>query len=123
MRKNVRACSICCNVAVADPCPVCSDPARDRATVLVVEQAHDLEAFEAAGYRGMYHVLGGVLNPIDGVELEHLTLEKLLRRLDGGGVREVILGMDPDFEGDGTARFLAEARLLLRLASKPRVKA
>ncbi len=106
VKKNVRTCSVCCNVSAADPCPVCADSGRDHALVLVVEQPHDLEKFEATGFRGVYHVLGGVVNPIEGIEPEHLTVERLKKRVAGGGIREVILGVDPDFEGDGTALFL-----------------
>jgi len=107
VKKTVRTCSICCNVATTEPCPICADPERERDTVLVVERSNDLEAFEAAGFRGVYHVLGGVVNPIEGVHPEHLTVPRLVERVASGTVREVILGMDPDFEGDGTALFLA----------------
>ena len=107
--KTVRTCSICCNVATTEPCRICADDQRDRSTVLVVERSNDLEAFEAAGFRGVYHVLGGVVNPIEGVHPQHLTVERLVERVASGQLREVILGMDPDFEGDGTALFLASS--------------
>lgn len=107
VKKHVRACSSCCTVTVVEPCPTCADPRRDRTTVLVVEQPHDVEAFETSGYRGLFHVLGGALNPIDGVEPEHLTIDRLKARVREGTIREVILGVDPDFEGDGTALYLA----------------
>ncbi len=103
VRKHVKTCAVCCNVTAADTCAICSDARRDRTTVLVVEQPHDLEAFEASGYRGVYHVLGGAVNPVEGVEPAHLTIGRLVQRLERGDLREVILGMDPDFEGDGTA--------------------
>ncbi len=106
VRKHVKTCSICCSVTAADTCAICSDPQRDRTTVLVVEQPHDLEAFESSGYRGVYHVLGGAVNPVEGVEPAHLTIGKLIARVERGDLREVILGMDPDFEGDGTALVL-----------------
>lgn len=107
VKKHVKTCSICCSVTLVDPCARCSDPTRDGSTILVVEQPHDLEAYEASGYRGSYHVLGGVLNPVDGIEPSHLTIERLVKRLSDGVVREVVLGVDPDFEGDGTALYLA----------------
>lgn len=106
--KNVRACSQCCTVTAADPCAVCADPSRDRTTVLVVEQPNDVEAFQAAGFRGLYHVLGGVVNPVEGIEPDDLTIDRLKKRLAQGGVTEVILGMDPDFEGEGTALVVAQ---------------
>ncbi len=109
VRKNVRSCAVCCNVSIDDPCLVCADSGRDRTLVLVVEQPKDLEAFEASGYRGLYHVLGGAVNPLEGIEPEHLTTERLKRRVERDGVKEVILGVDPDFEGDGTALFVAKA--------------
>lgn len=112
VKKNVRTCSLCCSVAAADPCGICADPNRDRATILAVEHPHDLEAFEASGYRGVYHVLGGAVNPVEGVDVDHLTIDRLKQRVAEGGTREVILGMDPDFEGDGTA-------LCVRAALKP----
>lgn len=106
VHKNVRACSRCCTVAIEDPCPICADESRDQSTILVVERPNDVESFESSGFRGAYHVLGGALNPIDGVEPEHLTVDRLVARVKAGGVNEVILGVDPDFEGDGTALFV-----------------
>lgn len=106
VKKAVKTCRTCCNITLEDPCAICADGRRDRGLVLVVERPHDLEAFEAAGYRGLYHVLGGAVSPVDGIEPEHLTIERLKARVTAGGIREVILGVDPDFEGDGTALFL-----------------
>lgn len=106
VKKSVRTCSVCCNITLDDPCALCADSSRDQGTILVVERPNDLEAFEAAGFRGMYHVLGGVVNPVDGIEPEHLTVDRLEKRVKAGGVSEVILGVDPDFEGDGTALYL-----------------
>lgn len=115
VKRSVRHCSVCYNLTDADPCPLCADPQRDRAVVLVVEQPRDLIALEQTGmYRGLYHVLMGRLSPLDGVGPEHLTVPALLRRLADPGanagvpVREVILGLNPTVEGDGTALYLAE---------------
>lgn len=108
VRKNVRACSQCCTVTAVDPCTICADPGRDRSTVLVVEQPNDVEAFEAAGFRGLYHVLGGVVNPVEGIEPDDLTIDRLKKRIAAAKIAEVILGMDPDFEGEGTALVVAQ---------------
>ncbi|HET6202066.1 MAG TPA: recombination mediator RecR [Planctomycetota bacterium] len=102
-------CSLCFNVGEADPCGVCADPARDRRTLCVVEEPRDVWAIEKARvYRGLYHVLLGSLNPAEGAGPDSLTVEPLVRRVREGGVEEVILGTDPDLEGDGTALFVAE---------------
>lgn len=116
VKRSIGHCSICSNLTEADPCPICCDEARDRSTVLVVEQPKDLIALEQAGmYRGLYHVLLGSLSPLDGVGPEDLTLDDLLERVrlpesNAGGVRvqEVILGMNPTVEGDGTTLLLME---------------
>jgi recombination protein RecR len=116
VKRSVRPCSICANLTEADPCPICSDPRRDRGAVLVVEQPKDLIALEqTAMFRGVYHVLLGRLSPLDGVGPEDLTIAGLLARIDdpsrnagGEQVREVILGLNPTLEGDGTALHLAD---------------
>ncbi|MFG0317472.1 MAG: recombination mediator RecR [Planctomycetota bacterium JB042] len=109
VKKGVKTCRRCCGMAAVDPCPICADAERDRSTVMVIEQPRDQEAFEAAGFRGLYHVLGGSVNPIEGIAPEHLTIERLVKRVREDGVREVILGVDADFEGDGTALVVARA--------------
>ncbi|MEK7467484.1 MAG: recombination mediator RecR [Planctomycetota bacterium] len=104
VRANVKACSKCFNVSEQDPCAICADAARDRATVCVVEQPSDLWAIEKSGaYRGLYHVLTGRIAPVEGVGPEHLTVGRLLDRVAKDGVREVILATNPTLEGDGTA--------------------
>jgi len=116
VKKAVRHCAVCFNLADRDPCPICADPNRDRRTILVVEQPKDLIALELTGmYRGLYHVLMGRLSPIDGITPGDLTIARLLERLDHpernpGAVRveELILGLNPTLEGDGTALHLAE---------------
>lgn len=111
VKANVRACSRCCNVSEQDPCAICADPARDRATVCVVEQPSDLWAIEQSGsYSGLYHVLHGRIAPTDGIGPEHLTLGRLLDRVKADGVREVIMATNPTMEGDGTALHV-ESRL------------
>ncbi len=106
MRQAVVACSRCNTIAEADPCPICADEGRDRTRLLVVEQPRDVAAFEEAGWRGLYHVLLGHLNALEGIEPRHLTIEGLLDRVRAGGVEEVVLGTNPDYEGDATALHL-----------------
>ncbi|MBL8764588.1 MAG: recombination protein RecR [Phycisphaerae bacterium] len=116
VKAHVRHCSICFHLADADPCALCADPRRDRSKVLVVEQPKDLISLESTSmYRGVYHVLMGRLSPLDGIGPADLTIANLLSRLDrpernSGGVPvgEVILGLNPTLEGDGTALYLAE---------------
>lgn len=116
VKRNVRHCSICFNLTEVDPCATCDDPRRDRSVVLVVEQPRDLIALEQTGmHRGVYHVLMGCINPLDGVGPDDLTLSDLLRRVDepransgGHRVTEVILGLNPTVEGDGTALYIAD---------------
>ena len=114
VKSAIGHCSICSNLTEHDPCPVCDSEKRDRTKVLVVEQPKDLIAIEqTAMYRGLYHVLLGRISPLDGIGPEHLTAADLMARIDtpaknAGGVRieEVILGMNPTVEGDGTALYL-----------------
>lgn len=114
-KKRVRHCRVCSNLSSEDLCGVCVDPTRDRARILVVEQPKDLIALEQTGmYRGLYHVLMGRLSPLDAIGPGDLTIDELLRRIDrpqsnaaGTPVEEVILGLNPTLEGDGTALYLA----------------
>lgn len=109
-KTDLKACSTCGNVTEADPCPICSDPKRDRSRVLVVEQPTDVASIEQTGaYGGLYHVLMGRLAPLEGVGAGELNLAPLLARVKAGGVEEVILGTNPTLEGDGTALYLQEA--------------
>lgn len=116
VKRAVQHCSVCSNLTDADPCPICENASRDRSRVLVVEQPKDLIALEQTGmYRGLYHVLMGRLSPLDGIGPGELTVGELLNRLDDpaknpGSVRieEVILGLNPTLEGDGTGLYLAE---------------
>lgn len=116
VKKAVRHCRICSNLSDGEVCAVCGDDRRDRGLVMVVEQPKDLIALEQTGmYRGVYHVLMGRLSPLDGIGPGDLTVNDLLRRLDdpainpgGTPVREVVLGLNPTVEGDGTALYLTQ---------------
>jgi len=104
--EKVHPCRECFNLTDRDLCPVCSDPRRDAGLICVVETPRDVTSFERAGnFRGLYHVLGGKLAPLDGVGPERLRFPPLLDRVRRGGVREVILATSPTLEGDGTALF------------------
>jgi recombination protein RecR len=106
---QTRRCSECCNVSETDPCSVCADPARDGTIVCVVEEPRHVEAIERANaFKGRYHVLFGAYNPSDGTEANHLTIAQLVRRVKRGAIREVILGTDPDAEGEATALLVLE---------------
>lgn len=108
--EQTKRCSRCCNVAESDPCSICSDSKRDASTVCVVEEPRHVAAIERAGvFRGHYHVLLGAFNPADGTEERHLSIGKLVQRARDPGVREVILGTDPDSEGEATALLVLEA--------------
>jgi len=116
VKETVRHCSVCYNLTDVDPCAVCADAGRDRSVVMVVEQPKDVIALEQTGmFRGLYHVLMGHISPLDGVGPGDLTVADLLERIDipgsnpgGTPVREVVLGLNPTLEGDGTALYLAE---------------
>ena len=107
VRERVRPCEVCGNLTEASPCPICANPRRDVAVVCVVEEASDIMAIERTGeYRGLYHVLGGRLSPLDGIGPGELNVEALLRRAGGDEVREVVLATNPSVEGEATAAWL-----------------
>ncbi len=108
LAERVRPCSVCGNLGETDPCPICADPRRDRSLVCVVEEASDIGAIERTGeYRGLYHVLGGHLSPLDGVGPDDLRVEALHGRLGNGTtVREVIVATNPSMEGEVTATYV-----------------
>jgi recombination protein RecR len=108
VRENVHYCSVCFNLAEGDRCTICSDPKRETEQICVVEQPRDLMALEQAGvYRGQYHVLLGRIAPLDGVGPDQLTIDRLVERVRGGGVREIIMATNPTVEGDGTALYIS----------------
>jgi recombination protein RecR len=112
VRDKVRFCSICGNVTEQDTCTICRDPRRSHATICVVEEAKDVVAIERTReFRGLYHVLGGAISPIDGVGPDDLSIRQLLGRLNDGEVTEVIIATNPNLEGEATATYLT--RLLV----------
>jgi len=109
VKERVRFCRECGNLTEEELCAICSDARRDRSVVCVVEHPVDLVSLERTHeYRGLYHVLGGALSPLDGVEPEHLRLDELLRRVEAGGVEEVVLATKPNMTGEATAAYLAD---------------
>lgn len=103
-------CSVCSNLSEGDPCAICADDGRDGTRVLVVEEPRAVEAVERSGaHRGRYHVLMGALQPADGTDAEHLTVARLVERVRAEGIEELILGTDPDAEGEATAMLVLEA--------------
>jgi recombination protein RecR len=115
-RASTRVCPDCFNLDETSPCTICADPGRDRSIVLVVEDPRDVIAFEAAGYRGLYHVLQGRISTLDGTGPEDLTIAALASRLRATRPTEVCLATNPDLEGEGTARVIAEHLAGLGLA-------
>ncbi len=107
LTERVHPCTECGNLTEDDRCAVCRDPRRDAAVLCAVEEASDIGAIERTGeYRGIYHVLGGRLSPLDGVMPEDLAIDGLVARAQGGGVREVILATNPSMEGEATALYV-----------------
>jgi recombination protein RecR len=109
VKDRVRFCAECGNLTEEDVCAICRDARRDRAVVCVVEQPADLISLERTHeFRGLYHVLGGALSPIDGVEPEHLRIGELLQRVERNGIEEVVLATNPNMTGEATAAYLAD---------------
>lgn len=103
MRHGIRYCRVCHNISDTDLCPICASPRRDAATVCVVENIKDVLLFERTGqFNGLYHVLGGVISPIDGVGPDSLEIQSLVDRVEAGGVTEVILALGATMEGETT---------------------
>jgi recombination protein RecR len=115
LKERITFCSVCFNITEVDPCAVCTDEGRDRTILCVVEEPLDVMAIERTRqYRGLYHVLHGVISPMEGIGPDDLRIGELLGRVKEGGVREVLLATNPSLEGEATARYIAD-----RLASLP----
>ncbi len=108
-KEKIKMCSICCNLTDIDPCRLCRDDSRDRSTICVVEGAKDIIAMERSReYKGEYHVLHGVISPMDNIGPSDIRIRELLTRLSSGEVKEVILATNPTVEGEATALYLAK---------------
>ncbi len=108
LKQELRYCRECQMVTTNDVCVICEDRGRDRGMVLVVEEPLEVVAFEKTAYKGLYHVLHGVLSPIDGLGPEQLKIRELVERAKTGSIRELIIATDPDIEGEATATYLRE---------------
>lgn len=109
VKDKIRLCSVCMNLTADDPCALCADARRDAGLIAVVATPPDLYAIErTGGFRGRYHVLHGVLSPLEGVGPDDLRIKELLGRLGGGAVREIIVATSPNVEGEATALYLAK---------------
>lgn len=116
-RTSIHTCPVCQNLTDQDVCPICSDESRDSGTICVVAEPKDVSALEKAHeYKGLYHVLHGVISPLSNVGPDDLRIKELLSRVDGGNVQEVIMATNPDTEGEATAMYLS--RLIRPLGVK-----
>ncbi|MBS4959930.1 MAG: recombination mediator RecR [Clostridiales bacterium] len=116
-KEKVRYCSSCCNLTDRDPCPICSDPQRDKSMIMVVEDPRDMAAYEKTKeFHGLYHVLHGAISPLTGVGPQDLKIKELLNRVEKDETKEVILATNPNVEGEATAMYLS--RLLKPLGIK-----
>ncbi|MBI4135719.1 recombination protein RecR [Candidatus Uhrbacteria bacterium] len=111
LKESIRTCTQCLNISLQNPCPICADKNRNAEMLCLVARPQDIQALEETReYSGLYHVLGGTLNPIEGVTPEQLTIKELLERLDNAEpkIEEVILALNPDLEGEATALYLSK---------------
>ncbi len=120
LRRGITYCSVCHNISETETCAICADPGRDRSTVCVVENVKDVVCIERTGsFKGLYHVLGGLISPIDGIGPADIEIQSLLDRAADGGIREIILALSPTMEGDTTGFYIN--RRLKELEHKPEV--
>ena len=116
-KKSMHCCSVCQNLTDGELCPICSNPSRDRSLICVVEDPRDVVAFERTrDYNGLYHVLHGVISPMDGIGPDNLRIKELLKRVNDTDVHEIIMATNPDVEGEATAMYIS--RLLKPLSVK-----
>ncbi len=107
LKAQTKLCSVCFNITVDDPCPICSDPKRDAKTIAVVEEPLDVLALErTSAYQGVYHVLHGAISPVNGIGPDNLKIRELVQRVAAGSVEEVIVATNPGMEGDATAMYI-----------------
>lgn len=119
LKKNTVLCSICYNISESDPCPICLDTNRDKSVICVVEQPLDILAIEKAGkYKGVYHVLHGVINPLENIGPDEIYISPLIERVKKGKIKEVILATNPTMEGEATAMYIKNQFKVLNLKFK-----
>jgi len=107
LKKGIRFCSVCCNFTDNDVCSICSDNSRDKSIVCLVGEPLDVVALEKSGaYRGQYHVLGGVISPVEGIGPDDLFIAQLMTRLKSGDIKELIIATNPNLEGEATALYI-----------------
>ena len=108
-KENTKTCEICFNLSSSSPCEICSSTSRDKSTICVVSESKDLIAIEKTNeYKGLYHVLQGLISPMDGIGAEDIRIKELLNRLTDEGVKEVILALSPSVEGEATSLYLTK---------------
>ena len=108
VKSKIKRCEICCNLSEGETCQICSDPRRDKSLICVVEQPKDLIALEKTGAcKWVYHVLGGHIAPLEGIEPDDLTINQLVERVRKGDVKEIIMATNPNLAGDGTALYIS----------------
>ena len=112
-KKDIKYCKVCHNISDTDVCAICANPKRDAATICVVENIQDVLAIEnTMQFNGLYHVLGGVISPMDGIGPSNLKIAELVKRVEDGGVKEIIFALSPTMEGDTTNFFISRKRFL-----------
>lgn len=116
-KKNIKYCSICCNLADSDPCPVCASTKRNKNVIMVVENPKDMAAYEKTKeYTGVYHVLHGAISPLNGITPSDIRVKELIKRLENENIEEVIIATNPNVEGEATAMYIS--RLIKPLGVK-----
>ena len=122
LQERIKHCSVCGTWTETDPCPICSNPIRDKTQICVVEQPQDVSTIEAHGeYKGLYHVLGGLIKPLEGIGPAQLAIQPLLNRIKDGAITEIIIATNPTVEGDTTALYINKVITELNLSSSPKV--
>lgn len=108
VKNEIKYCSVCCNISDSEVCPICANSHRDPSTICVVEDPRDVAAMERTkDYSGRYHVLNGVISPMDGIGPDMLNIKELISRLDDGSVKEIIMATNPTIEGEATAMYIS----------------
>lgn len=109
IKANIKLCQKCFNFAESDPCPICADNRRDQKIICVITKPQDLFAIEKTGsYNGVYHILGGNINPLENIAPQDIKIKELIERLKNNGIKEIILALNPDLEGETTALYLTK---------------